>query len=200
MMFMIATLLPKYQISKELTRQIIHIGIANWWIIAMIFFKDVYIALIPPVSFVILNYLSYRYHLVSGIEREDKHELGTIYYPISLILLVIFSFGYLHLPYLGAIGVMIMGYGDGITTIIGYQYGKKKIYKNKTYLGSMTMFIISFLTTFILLWIFNPINLFLYSFIIATTATIAEVLSCKGLDNLTVPLFTTLVYYLLITI
>ncbi|QVK16869.1 hypothetical protein KHQ81_08090 [Mycoplasmatota bacterium] len=166
----------------------------------MIFFKDVYIALIPPISFVILNFLSYRYHLVSGIERDDKKELGTLYYPISLVVLVLFTFGYINKPYIGAIGVMIMGYGDGIATIIGYKFGKKKLFKNKTYLGSMTMFIISFLTTFILLWIFNPLHLFIYSFIIAITATIAEGLSCKGLDNLTVPLFTTFIYYLLITI
>jgi len=196
-MFLLSILLPKYHISVEMTRKVIHIAISNWWLIAMIFFTNTFIALIPPISFLILNYFSYHYNIVTGIERVDKQELGTIYYPLSLIILIIFTFGYLQIPYIGAIGILIMGYGDGIATIMGYHFGKKKLYKNKTYVGSISMFIISFITTFILLWIFNPIHLLLYSFTIAIVATLAELFSSKGFDNLSVPLSTTLIYFLL---
>ncbi len=197
-MFIVATILPKYHVSNELTRKLVHIGMSNWWFIVLFFFTQFHFALIPAVSFILLNYLSYRYHLVKGIEREDKSDLGTIYYPISLVILVIFSFGLLSKPYIGAIGVFIMGYGDGIAGILGSRFGKKRLCKNKTYIGSMFMFIISFLTTFILLWYYHPVHMILYSFIIASVATILELFSYKGIDNLTVPIMSSFIYYLLL--
>lgn len=196
-LFLLAILLPKFNVKNELTRKIIHIGISNWYFIAMIYFDNYLVAIIPPLSFIFLNYLSYRYKLIEGIERQNKKDLGTIYYPISLFLLVLFSFGVINKPYIGLIGTLILGYGDGIASIIGEKFGKTKIYKNKSYIGSLTMFIISFFTTFILLTLFNPINKFFYSLIIAFSATIIEIFSSQGTDNLTVPLTSSLLYYLL---
>ncbi len=197
LMFLIAIVLPRFKIKDNITRKIVHIGISNWWIIAMIFFDDYSIALIPPVSFLILNYLSYRFNIVKSIERNDKKELGTIYYPLTLIILVLFTFGYLKKPYIGAIGVLIMGYGDGGATIFGQIFGKTKIYKKKTYIGSLAMFIISSITIFILLSIYNPSHILLFSYTIALVATILELFSYKGIDNLTVPLFSSFLYYIL---
>lgn len=197
-LFILATLLPKLNVDKELTRKLVHIGISNWYFIALAFFTDIYSAIIPPISFIFLNYLSFRYNLVEGIERRDKKDLGTIYYPISILILVIFAYGLIKKPYIGAIGAIILGYGDGIASIVGRKLGKIKIYRHKSVEGSLTMFIISFLTTYILLTYFNPFNTILYSLIIAFIATLLELFSPRGIDNLTVPIFSSLIYYLLI--
>lgn len=197
-LFILATILPKLNVDKELTRKLIHIGISNWYFIAMIYLTDVYVAIIPPISFIFLNYLSFRYNIVTGIERRDKKDLGTIYYPISLLILVIFTFGIIKEPYIGLIGALILGYGDGIASIIGRKFGKIKIYRNKSIKGSLTMLIISFLTTLIILSYFNPVNTIFYSLIISLIASILELFSPRGIDNLTVPIFSSLIYYLLI--
>ncbi len=198
-LFLIATILPKLNVSRELTRKIVHIGISNWYLIAMCYFDNL-IAIIPPITFTILNYLSYRFNIVKGIERENKKELGTIFYPLALVILVLFSYGKLQKPYIGAIGALVLGYGDGLATIIGKRFGKVKLYKNKTLIGSFSMFIISFVTTFILLIIYNPVNIIVFSIIVAFTGTICELISSKGFDNLTVPLISSFIYYLLIII
>ena len=44
----------------------------------------------------------------------------------------------------------------------------------------------------------HPVNVVVYSLILAIVATILEVFSPYGFDNLTVPLGTSLLYYLLV--
>ncbi|HEY8364604.1 MAG TPA: hypothetical protein VIK84_03445 [Haloplasmataceae bacterium] len=196
LLFIIALILPKY-VNKEFTRKIIHIGISNWYFIVLYIFDNYIIALIAPITFTFLNYLSFRYNLVKGIERENKKDLGTIYYPLSLIILVIFSCLCLQKPYIGAIGTFILGYGDGLATITGKLWGKKKLYKRKTYIGSMTMFIVSFIIMIIILSVYQPNQIILLSFLVAIGATLLELFSSKGFDNLTVPIGSSLLYYIL---
>ena len=50
----------------------------------------------------------------------------------------------------------------------------------------------------VILYMFNPVNLILYSLILAVVSTVLEVFSPYGLDNLTVPLGTSLLYYFFI--
>ena len=82
------------KLEKQASRKYIHILLSNWWLIAMAFFDNVYYAIVPPIAFVIINFASYRFHLIQVMEREDenKESLGTVYFAFSLIPLVIFSF------------------------------------------------------------------------------------------------------------
>ena len=76
--------------GKEASRKFIHIMLANWWIIAMCFFDNVYWACSLPLCFILVNYLSYKKNLISVIERDSKEEgLGTVYYAITLFFLAI---------------------------------------------------------------------------------------------------------------
>ena len=93
-----------------------------------------------------------------------------------------------------------MGYGDGFAAIIGGKYGKNKfrvLGNQKSIEGSLAMFVFSFIVSLVILSIFNPANVILLSLVLASVSTILEAYSPYGLDNLTVPLGTSLVYYLL---
>ena len=52
------------KIGKEASRKFIHIMLGNWWIVAMIFFTNVWFASFVPATFVIINYLSYKKNLI----------------------------------------------------------------------------------------------------------------------------------------
>jgi len=111
--------------NEEFTRKFVHIGVAHWWIVAMFLINDIRYALIPPVIFVVLNYYSNRKDLIKSMEREGDSNLGTVYFPISLIVLILLTWdggllGGGNLKYLGAVGNLIMGYGDGFAAIIGF--------------------------------------------------------------------------------
>ena len=81
------------KMGKEAERKYIHIALCNWWIIAMYFFDSVLWASIVPLSFVGINYISYKKNLISVMEREEQDGLGTVYYAASLLILAIICFG-----------------------------------------------------------------------------------------------------------
>lgn len=196
----LATILSKKtNISNEGTRKLIHVGLANWWIIAMIFFDDMWIAASMPIFFTTVTYTSYKLKAFPAMERDGTiNDLGSIYFPLSLLVLVLFTFRDGVGPYVGAIGALVMGYGDGFAAIIGKKYGKTKyyIFKNqKSIEGSVTMFIFSFAVCLIIFGIFSPESLLFKSITIAAVATVLEGISVFGLDNISVPLLTSLFYY-----
>lgn len=187
-------------LSNEGSRKLIHIGVSNWWIIAMIFFDNNIIAAIVPGLFVIINYISYKKQIFNAMERDgSKGDLGTVYYALSLLILSFVTFKNKDLAYIGALGILIMGYGDGFAAIIGTNFGKHKfkiLNSNKSMEGSLTMFIISFLVSIIILNIYLPSNILIFSFILASLSTLLELFSPLGLDNLTVPLGSSIFFYI----
>ena len=180
--------------SKEASRKFIHIMLANWWIIAMIFFDNVIWACIGPLSFVIINYLSCKKNLISVMERDekDKDGYGTVYYALSLLIIAIITFGITNRPDVGLCAVFILGYGDGFAAIIGrnvkslpYKIGKSK----KTLAGSATMFFISFLIVAIFLASVGAPMWFLKAILLAVSVSVLEAIGTKGIDNLIVPVY-----------
>lgn len=199
------TIRKRGHFSKEFTRKFVHIGVAHWWIVAMYLIRDLRYAVIPPIIFVLLNYLSYKKDLIKSMERgKDRSDLGTVYYPISLIILLLMTWdkGLLGsgVKYLGALGILIMGYGDGFAAIVGKNFGKSK-YKimnnEKSLEGSVTMFLFSFIVSIVVLGSFKGFNLYYLrvSFVIAVIAAVIEAITPFGFDNLTVPIFSTLFAY-----
>lgn len=185
----LAKLLEKQ--GKEASRKFIHIILSNWWFIAMYFFTNWIWASIVPLSFIIINYISYKSNLIKVMEREKNDGLGTVYYAISLFAISVFTFGVIHKPEVGLVSVLVMGYGDGLAGVVGRAI-ESKTFKvgntTKSVAGSMTMFLITFMLVSIFLGA-KGIELFaIKSIIIAAILTIVEATSVKGTDNLTVPL------------
>lgn len=195
---LISSLFTKAKIfDNESSRKFIHIGVSNCWIILMIFFDNIWLACIPPIAFILINYISYKYDLLKAMERKEKNSFGTVYFPISILILVLITF-WLDMKYVGAVGILILGYGDGLAGLIGKKYGKNKIYKSKTAEGSIVMFIASLLVSLIILSIFTPTIALSGSIIIAIIATAIELFTPRDLDNLSVPLGASITYYGLI--
>ncbi|MFP4178003.1 MAG: diacylglycerol/polyprenol kinase family protein [Acholeplasmataceae bacterium] len=193
----VATLLQRTKVlGDEGARKFIHIGVSNWWILAMLTFDDVLLALIPPFTFILLNYYSYRTNLIKSMERGGKGNLGTVYFPVALFVLVAITFGFGE-PMIGAIGILILGYGDGFAAIFGKAYGKREIANGKTVTGTIAMFISSLVVALILFVIAWPSHAHL-ALAVAGVATLIELHTPKGFDNLSVPLGTSLFTYLLL--
>ena len=70
--------------GKEASRKFIHIMLSNWWIIAIVFFDNMWVAALLPAVFVVVNYISFKTNLIKVMERdensENKDSLGTVYY------------------------------------------------------------------------------------------------------------------------
>jgi phytol kinase len=159
----------------------------------MYFFDNIWFAAFVPATFVVINYISYKKDIIKVMERDDdkKEGLGTVYYALSLLILVIVTFGILNKPILGLISVFIMAYGDGLAAIFGrlIKSKKYKIYDTqKSIAGSATMFIVSLIIVSIYLIYINSPLWYVKSLIISVIITIIEAVSIKGTDNISVPL------------
>ena len=140
--------------GQEASRKYIHIMLSNWWIIAMVFFTNLWWAAMLPAAFVIINYISLKKDIIKVMEREEgdenKDSFGTVYYAISLLILALITFGPINNPLVGLCGIIVMGYGDGLAAVIGKSV-KSKEYKigsnTKSIAGSLTMFVVTLLVT-----------------------------------------------------
>lgn len=201
----ISTILTKKKIiTGEASRKFIHIGVCNWWIIAMIYFDNRYYAAIIPALFVVINYISYKYQVIEAMERDGgKKDLGTVYYAISLLILSLFTLGEGNNGYIGALGIFTMGYGDGFAAVVGTFKGTKyipigKSLKSKE--GTFTMLVVTFAVITLILGICTEISIgavILYAIDLSIVATLLELFTPHGLDNLTVPLGVSFIYYLI---
>lgn len=181
------------KIGKEASRKFIHIALGNWWLIAMYFFDNMYFAAFVPATFVIINYLSYKKDIIKVMERDEnkKEGLGTVYYALSLLILVVVTFGVLNKPILGLVSIFIMAYGDGLAAIIGklIKSKKYKVYDTeKSIAGSLTMFIVTFIIVAIYLIYINSPLWYVKAIVIGLIITVLEAVSIKGTDNITVPI------------
>ena len=185
--------------GKEASRKFIHIMLGNWWFIAMYYFTNVFFFFFLPATFIIINYLSYKKDIIKVMERDQQDGLGTVYYAVSLFILVIVSFGICKTPSLGLIPNLVMAYGDGFAALLGKAIKSKK-YKlgdsKKSTAGSITMMIISTILIGAYLAFWHPTAFWatphwpLISVLIGFAITAIEAISVKGTDNITVPLGT----------
>lgn len=198
-LFVLAILLGRQKkIAPPYTRKIIHILFANWYFVPYFMVskpEDVLFAIIPPLIFMMLNLLSWRYKIVKAIERDDQKELGTIIYPAAFALLIFLSNYVFQLPFVGLLGALVLGYGDGLAGMIGYRFSKDNT--RKSFLGFLIMYSVTFVLSLVFTFIFNGFHYWYFAPIIALVGALFEYYGPYGIDNITVPLFVTMLYYFL---
>ena len=193
-----ASILMRTGLNAFYVRKVVHIGVSNWWILAAIFFTNPVWPVAGALSFIIINFISYRRHIFKAMEAaEQKENLGTVYFPISLLILSIICFGGYAPLKTGAAGILVLGYGDGIAAIIGKSLGKRRYHipgAERSYIGNAAMFAASFLTICAVAGYYNEAHILLTAGAVAAGATIAEAFTPFGLDNISVPLTASLIY------
>jgi phytol kinase len=129
-----------------------------------------------------------------------RKSLGTFFYAVSIGVLT--AAFWQTAPYYAVIGILVMTWGDGFAALVGQRWGQHP-YKlggiQKSWEGSLTMFGVSYVVSSLVLlgvqgnlwqtWVI-PLG-------IATAATALEAFSKLGIDNLTVPIGSAIVAFLL---
>ncbi len=190
----------KLGMGAESSRKLVHILLSNWILLALAVYDSAWTACIIPACFIVLNYLSYRKGFFSGIEREEDKTLGTVWYAVSLFFLVIVGYT-LDLKFVAASGMLAMGYGDGLGGLIGQNLGKMHFpnpHGKKSVEGTAAVALFSGLAVFAVCFAYlqdieSAINIALCC---AMPAAVIELFSPLGTDNLTVPLGTALIVFL----
>ena len=190
--------------KPEVSRKFLHIMVGNM-IFAMPFFSDPWVMvwfLTLPITVVLFFLTEYSPIKIDNSVTESGHALGLFFYAgIWTVLIAVFS-NYLWIV---ALAIVPMVYGDGFAALIGQKFGRIK-YKvfggTKSLDGSLTMFVVTTVMSVFVWMVFTTIgypmpNFNLLAILgISAIATICEALSYGGIDNLTVPALTAILYYL----
>ena len=177
-----------FKFPSEVSRKIIHISICFTWIIIYKFFAGSWECLIMPVSFIIINALSLKYHFFKGMEREgEKSTPGTVYYAMAITILFACSLIWPETLIPGGVATFCLSFGDGFAALFGEFFGKKspRITKSKSLVGSAACAVFSVIGVYILS-LFVPIGLEVYEVLIIGLATAVLELAGWGLDNFTI--------------
>jgi phytol kinase len=197
-----AELVHRYgNVQPEQVRKIVHIGTGNVILIAWWLHLPAWVGITSAILAAIAALVSYYLPILPGVNSVDRQSLGTFFYAVS-IGIVTAVFWPLKLPYFGAIGILIMSWGDGFAAIIGQRFGRHpyQIFGNKkSWEGTLTMFAISYgIITIILVSVQgNMWQSWLVGIPVSIAVTAIESISQFGLDNLTVPLISSALTYLL---
>jgi phytol kinase len=203
-----------HKFPKNLKRKFLHIMIGNFVYIIPFFTFTTFPTNFPffvALPFILLTLsasLASPFNLknkISGLAdiTTSGHQFGLVLYAISYTILAFF---FSAKPYVMIAGILPMAFGDAAASIVGQKMGRHQfnIFSKKSLEGTTAMFTITFVSVTLSLLLFSclcPFStsiLLLASLGVATLATAIEVLTPKGLDNLTVPLISAFAFLLFI--
>ena len=212
------------KITKFQARKMVHL-FAGLSILITPFFTWPWWGVILASSMTVLTFLSSKKSKVKqlrdlydsiGEEAEEKagYLQGPFHYCLSItILITLFAIIAPDQMYFPIAGILLMIISDTLASVIGKKYGKIKIKlprpnTTRTLEGSLTFFVSGFILCFIafmFLGVTNPITqihisleaALLYSLITSILATIIELISPSTYDDLTVPILSSLIIFLI---
>ena len=198
--FFISAVFKKFnEDSREIVRKIIHIGIGPLIPIAQFLKIDQISALIFTGIISLMVLINYTYKLFPTIEDVERKSYGTLFYCLSLFLLIYLFWD--KDPYALITGFFIMTFGDGLAGLIGKSVNSKGwifFKQKKSLFGTLTMFLTSLIVVSSIGY--SQQNSFnLNYFTVAFFATILEQFSVLGIDNFIVPISSALYFNFFIT-
>ena len=166
----------------ELARKIVHIGVCHWYLIYRFCFTGPLLSYIGLAAFAGINaFFNLSGLLEKLLGQKGKKNWGLVWYPLALlIMLFLCEHGIGDITALGC-AALGLGYGDGLAALAGKRFGKRAFTKGKTWAGSLTVFIMVTLVSFLL-----SKNLPM-SLLCGLTGMLTEAFTPYNLDNFSVP-------------
>ncbi len=200
LVFGVSEILHRFNQDPELVRKVVHIGTGNVVLIAWWLHIPTWICISAGVIFSAIALASHNINILSMLNDVGRKTYGVFYYALSITILVTVLWE--QYPQYAAIGVMVMSWGDGMAALIGKRFGKHTFIHlgNKRSLeGSFAMFVTSLIVIVGILAMANGFRLkdIGIAIPIAAIAAVLEAFSPGGTDNLSVPLSSAGLSYIL---
>ena len=183
--FLIGALQKLLRFDLEISRKVIHFFIGFVWLILYRYHAGTWHFLVVPISFVVINFASYKLKIFKMFEREDeKNHYGTIYYAVSMTVMSAVSLIWPEtlIPY--GIAVFCLSFGDAAAALCGcyIRKGNRMLTKEKSLFGTLGAIVFSVVGIFLFLLII-PVQLQLWQILVLGVASGLLELVGKGLDN-----------------
>jgi len=195
------------RVSKRTSRKFLHAMIGNLPLM-MPFFTDSIFPFLVASPFILVTFLVSPFSPLPGLAKrfsglaaitEEGHHTGLMLYALSYSLL---AWLYGVEPYIVAAGIFPMAYGDSSAAIVGERFGshRYRVFEEKSLEGSLGMLAGSLLSLIAGMLYFSLVYGFSFRaqvipcLAVAVVVTVAEAVSPRSLDNLSVPLLGALTF------
>ncbi|MEE3349369.1 MAG: hypothetical protein VZR09_04950 [Candidatus Gastranaerophilaceae bacterium] len=194
LLFVIAEIAYKKGTDVEFTRKFVHFGGAFVTIFFPFIIHSHWTVLTLASVFAVIMILTKKLGLLQSVHGVTRKSEGALYHPIAIYSCFLYA-EILQQPWFYVIAVLILAISDASAALVGKSYGAYEyvveIGTRKTFEGSITFFLTSFLITHLILLLATNtgrIESVLIALLISTIVTIFEGVSLKGADNLFIPL------------
>ncbi|GBO52093.1 phytol kinase [Pseudanabaena sp. lw0831] len=200
LVFLASDILRRLKQDPELVRKVVHIGTGNVLLIAWWLHIPTWLCIAAGVTFSAIALASHYTNILPMIHDVGRKTYGVFYYALSITILVALLWD--SHPQYAVIGVMVMSWGDGMAALIGKRFGKHAFvhHGNKRSLeGSFAMFVTSFMVMIGIFGLTHGIHSrdIGVAMPVAAIAALLEAYSPGGTDNLSVPLSSAGLSYIL---
>lgn len=185
---LLSFILYKLGIPKKFTRKVVHILVGFEWVILYNCFGSGIHFMAVCIIFLILLVVEYKMKMFPMISSEGDNSPGTMYYAVAMTAVSIVGcfIPKIMLPF--GIGVFCTSVGDGLAGVAGQLVtkGNPRIYAEKTFIGTLTNFVASTLSAFVVSSIFGIDILLWHCMLIGILSVELELITPHGFDNITV--------------
>jgi len=189
-------LLYREVLSADAIRRWVHCLVGISVACTPFFFKSITQPLTLSIIFTLLNWISLKQDSFKGIHSQSRDSFGTVYFPIGYGLMVLFFWPY---PEFFILSLLVLAISDPLAAQVGQTTARPSSFKiwddKKTIQGTFAFFVSALMIIYMgaqsLIDASNNylLGLALFS---ALGATMAEITSSKGTDNISIPIITIL--------
>ena len=171
---------------SELSRKFIHITVGSFVAFWPFFLSWGEIQFLSAAFFVVVS-LSKYLHIFRAIHSVQRPTWGELFFAVAVGGVTLVT----HNKYIYMTALLQMSLADGLAAVVGVRYGLGHAYKvfrhTKTFIGSLTFFVVALLLLVIYQHTGNASLAPLSLVGLAVIATLIENCGVAGLDNLLVP-------------
>lgn len=200
---LLAAIVNRYlSADSEILRKVVHIGTGNVILLAWWLDIPAWVGIYASILASTVALLSYKFPILPNINSIGRQSLGTFFYAVSIGLLIAW-FWTIQQPHYAVLGILVMTWGDGLAALIGQRFGKHPYTlwgMKKSWEGTLTMAIVSYIvSSLIFLGVQGNVwQTWVVAIAVAVVASSLEAFSKFGIDNLTVPLGSAALGFILI--
>ena len=190
------------KIPDEIFRKILHFiligsfpvylyAFETWWISALA--SLIFAIIVFPVLFFFERFKKYSEFVTERKKGELKSSLLLVFSMFAIVISV--CYGIFSDRYIALASILAWGIGDALAALIGKKFGKHKINAKhtdgkKSFEGTSAMFICSFLSVFIVLFLrggISPLGYVIIPLITGIVSALTELYCKNGVDTFVCP-------------
>lgn len=176
-------------LRRRVLRALVHAGVATWIVPTAMMFESRWWAALLPLLFALINLYCWLTGRLRAFSEPGEQTLGIVFHPLALgvVILLFWSPGERAVA---VASVLVMGWADPLAALLGGAVRSpsfRPLGERKSVVGSAAVFVTALAVLMGVSAVAGEPLGWPAGLAVAAVATVAELLSARGSDNLSVP-------------